>query len=186
MTRYNIGFCKRGHELIGDNKIVTKSGNTRCRICARKLRAEYGSKVNFGGIREQIIQRDGEKCVKCGMTREEHRAKYAHDITVDHIDGNGLNKPIAQKNNNPANLMTLCYPCHMKKESAAGVGVHSQESIARQRTIVPTPCDWCGKSVLKHKGRRFCGLECGYKGRDTSGHRRKREVAKLRGEIFHS
>jgi 5-methylcytosine-specific restriction endonuclease McrA len=74
-------------------------------------------KVNFGGIREEIIQRDGECCVQCGMTRAEHRSEFGRDITVDHIDGRGCNSEVADKNNDPKNLQTLCLPCHSRKDA---------------------------------------------------------------------
>jgi len=77
-------------------------------------------KYLFGGNRELVIQRDGEKCVKCGMTREEHQTKYGLDITVDHIDNNGRNKPRPLKNNDPDNLQTLCLPCHTRKDNRNG------------------------------------------------------------------
>lgn len=73
---------------------------------------------DFGGNREIAIQRDGEKCVTCGMTRDEHRAKYGgKDITVDHIDGSGMSKPKHLKNNALSNLQTLCLGCHGRKDS---------------------------------------------------------------------
>jgi len=74
-------------------------------------------KYMFGGNREKAIQRDGEKCVKCGMTRAEHRERFGRDITVDHIDNNGSQVPSAMKNNSMDNLQTLCSPCHGKKDS---------------------------------------------------------------------
>lgn len=76
----------------------------------------HNDKYFFGGNREIAIQRDGEKCVKCGMTREEHREKFNKDITVDHIDGRGVNSPPHLKNNALDNLQTLCSPCHIIKD----------------------------------------------------------------------
>ena len=70
----------------------------------------YKDRVLFGGNREKAIQRDGEKCVKCGMTREQHRKTFGRDITVDHIDGNGRYTPPEGRNNSLDNLMTLCMP----------------------------------------------------------------------------
>jgi 5-methylcytosine-specific restriction endonuclease McrA len=74
----------------------------------------------FGGNREKAIKRDGEKCVMCGMTRAEHKARYGRDITVDHIDKRGLNTPKAHKNNTLSNLQTMCLPCHAKKDISSG------------------------------------------------------------------
>lgn len=71
----------------------------------------------FGGNREKAIQRDGEKCIKCGMTRQEHRQRYGFDITVDHIDNMGTGKPEALRNSSLSNLQTLCCVCHGKKDN---------------------------------------------------------------------
>jgi hypothetical protein len=70
----------------------------------------------FGGNRELAIQRDGEKCVKCGMTRQKHRDTYGCDITVDHMDYMGSSVPKHLKNNDLSNLQTLCKKCHGKKD----------------------------------------------------------------------
>lgn len=72
----------------------------------------------FGGNREAAIQRDGEKCLKCGMTRTQHVERYGRDITVDHIDGRGCNSPKELKNNDLDNLQTLCIRCHARKDNA--------------------------------------------------------------------
>lgn len=77
----------------------------------------YRDNERFGGNREKAIQRDGEKCVKCGMTRNEHKFTFNSDITVDHIDGKGKNTPYHLKNNDLDNLQTLCLPCHGRKDN---------------------------------------------------------------------
>lgn len=76
----------------------------------------------FGGNRELAIQRDGERCVSCGMTRADHKAKFGRDITVDHTDGQGRYTPKTEQNNNLDNLQSLCLPCHGKKDSARRAG----------------------------------------------------------------
>jgi cytochrome c553 len=73
---------------------------------------------HFAGNRELAIQRDGEKCVNCGITRAEHREKYGFDITVDHIDGKGRYTPKDQQNHDLSNLQTLCLSCHGRKDGA--------------------------------------------------------------------
>jgi len=75
-------------------------------------------KHEFGGNREIAIQRDGEKCVKCGMTRQQHKDAFGRDITVDHIDGKGRYTLKSNKNNTLDNLQTLCLSCHGKKDVA--------------------------------------------------------------------
>lgn len=70
----------------------------------------------FGGNREAAILRDKEKCVKCGITRSQHRITYGKDITVDHIDGKGKLVSKEDKNNELSNLQTLCSKCHGAKD----------------------------------------------------------------------
>jgi 5-methylcytosine-specific restriction endonuclease McrA len=72
--------------------------------------------LRFGGNREIVIQRDGEKCRRCGMTREEHYKLFGRDITVDHINNLGRRTPVGLRDNSLNNLETLCLPCHGKKD----------------------------------------------------------------------
>lgn len=65
---------------------------------------------NFGGNRYVVLARDGYRCVRCGITKDEHMEKYGRDISVDHIDGD-------RSNNQPSNLQTLCLRCHGKKDA---------------------------------------------------------------------
>lgn len=71
----------------------------------------------FGGNREKTIIRDGGKCVKCGMNREDHQKRFSRDITVDHINGRGRNTPTREQDNRLENLQTLCLECHGKKDT---------------------------------------------------------------------
>ena len=89
----------------------------------------YMHVTRFNGLREQAIQRDGEACVDCGMTRQEHKAEWGRDITVDHIDG--LGRYSRKKNNSIDNLQTLCLRCHGRKDQERSTGWHSAESKAR-------------------------------------------------------
>jgi 5-methylcytosine-specific restriction endonuclease McrA len=66
----------------------------------------------FGGLRESVILRDGERCLSCGMTREAHREQYGFDLNVHHKDGVGRRRSDAH--NLPENLITLCHSCHGK------------------------------------------------------------------------
>lgn len=71
----------------------------------------YSTTANYGagGNREQILDRDGRQCVKCGMTEQEHLAKWGRPITIDHKDKD-------RTNNSPENLQTLCLTCHGRKD----------------------------------------------------------------------
>lgn len=76
----------------------------------------YEDKVEFGGNRLVVLERDGHRCTECEMPDEEHRARWGCSLTVDHVDGNGRGK--ALKNNDITNLRTLCLPCHGAKDGA--------------------------------------------------------------------
>lgn len=105
--------CKKGtHEWTKSN-IVVVDGRNRCAPCYKAKKQRY----YFGENRELAIQRDGGKCVECGMTREQHREKYGRDINVDHIDKMGVSVPKDKKNNGLSNLQTLCASCHTRKDS---------------------------------------------------------------------
>lgn len=113
-------ICKQGHV---DKIYIRKDRNSarechECRkITARLHRRKYHNRDNFGGNLESAILRDGEKCKNCGMTREEHRAYFGRDITVDHITGQGaFDKGSVEPDNSLDNLQTLCLVCHGCKD----------------------------------------------------------------------
>lgn len=66
----------------------------------------YGLEFN-GELKEQIRQRDGYICQKCGITQEECISKYDMVLSVHHIDYD-------KTNNKPDNLICLCPVCHGK------------------------------------------------------------------------
>lgn len=121
----NNSICKNSHSIAKENIYTPADGRKLCLTCHRerarlwhyknldrsraKSRLDH-DKRGFNGLRVIIILRDGEACIKCGMTRDEHQEEYKRDITVDHIDKN-------RKNNSPSNLQTLCIPCHTRKDS---------------------------------------------------------------------
>ena len=77
----------------------------------------YRNNFLFGGNREEAIIRDGEKCVRCGMTREQHKKTFGRDITVDHKNHKGRHTPKEEQDNRLENLQTLCLPCHGVKDN---------------------------------------------------------------------
>lgn len=72
-----------------------------------KKRREKDNLKHFGGNREKAILRDGQRCKKCGLSREESRKKYKKDLFVLHI-GRG-------NDNDLDNLITLCPECFYKR-----------------------------------------------------------------------
>jgi len=109
-------YCSKPHW-----KMYNQKYDERRKEYTRKYRKEKGiksisamHKIRFGGLREEVIKRDNEKCVDCGMTRQEHKDRWGRDITVDHIDGNGRNANI--KNHDIINMQTMCLRCHGRKD----------------------------------------------------------------------
>lgn len=62
-----------------------------------------------GGNRENVLVRDGYRCVRCRMTDAQHKEKWARPITVDH-------KSKDRSDNSMENLQTLCLKCHGNKD----------------------------------------------------------------------
>ena len=120
--------CLKTKRILDFSRNKTSKGGrlNSCKECQgkciklyMKLNPECGKKAcyknRFGGNREIVLARDGNKCVQCGMTREQHQKTFKRDITVDHIDGRG--RYSASKNHEIDNLQTLCLICHGKKDS---------------------------------------------------------------------
>ena len=57
----------------------------------------------WDALRSAVLVRDDIMCVECGAGGEAH-------LTCHHIDHD-------KTNNDPDNLITLCWPCHMPKQS---------------------------------------------------------------------
>lgn len=112
-------------------------------------------KYLYGGNREKVIKRDNEKCVRCGVTREEHKLLYGKDITVDHIDRNGKNKPAHLKNNSLENLQTLCFKCHGSKSFVDKQQPRSTHGKLSMYTNYGCRCELCVEANKKYqKGYR--------------------------------
>jgi 5-methylcytosine-specific restriction endonuclease McrA len=79
----------------------------------RKL--QWYGKERFGGLRREVLERDDYKCVRCGMTNNEHMRLWNREITLDHIDKNG--RYSKKPNNTLNNLQTLCLRCHSHKDA---------------------------------------------------------------------
>jgi hypothetical protein len=71
----------------------------------------YSTTANYGagGNREEVLIRDEYRCVKCGMTDDEHKATWSRPITIDH-------KSKDRSDNSMGNLQTLCLKCHGNKD----------------------------------------------------------------------
>jgi 5-methylcytosine-specific restriction endonuclease McrA len=73
----------------------------------RKYQLEHYDKVNYGGNRKKVLDRDGYKCIKCSVTEEESIERYDERLRVVHLG--------AIENNELDNLATFCRNCWMKQ-----------------------------------------------------------------------
>ncbi|WP_343122491.1 HNH endonuclease [Haloquadratum walsbyi] len=71
-------------------------------------------------MREEIIARDNDTCLRCGMDRETHRDQFGRDLHVHHRIPRRrfYNDPDRSVDDAdiPSNLLTLCIPCHRRLE----------------------------------------------------------------------
>lgn len=83
----------------------------------------------YSGNRYKTLERDGYKCVNCGMSWEQHLEIYNSELNVDHIDRD-------RKNNSLDNLQTLCLVCHGKKHSEEGsVGWFKKGNVPHNKKL---------------------------------------------------
>ncbi len=71
----------------------------------QRTRALNTNSAEWKMIRQEILMRDGYRCVVCG------RLGVGRETQVDHIDAD-------DSNNDPANLQTLCASAHSRKTFA--------------------------------------------------------------------
>lgn len=72
-------------------------------------------RYQFSGNKILVYERDGYKCVDCGITYQEYIKKGFGKMPVHHIDNNGYYKSVKDKNNDIDNLVTLCNACHCRE-----------------------------------------------------------------------
>lgn len=78
----------------------------------------FGS--NWAQIRDEIIVRDKESCLRCGMNRKTHKKQFGQDLHVHHRIPrrrfyNDPDQSIEDANTS-SNLLTFCIQCHMRME----------------------------------------------------------------------
>lgn len=115
------------------------SGGTRYSKMLREQR-------HFGGLREAVLQRDGNKCCQCGSW---------HQLLVHHKDGNGRGVP--EPINQIDNLITLCRKCHMdahRPKLQAGRGFVGDKQWSAKYGL--NACRKCGRSDRPHNGDGLC------------------------------
>lgn len=113
----NDKYVRENKEKVQERQRKWRERRRLARITPKIALGTYNSGIaetRYGGLREFVIQRDGEKCIDCGLTRQEHWKLYGKDLTVNHI--NGLGRNTKNPDNRPENLETLCLRCHGKKD----------------------------------------------------------------------
>lgn len=101
---------------------------------------------HYSGVREDVLKRDGYRCVKCGS---------CHQLVVHHKDGNGRGHK--NPNNDIANLETLCRACHIKahrRQIQSGRGFIYDAKWSPKYGL--EACRECNKSDAKHNSEGLC------------------------------
>lgn len=83
----------------------------------------------YGGIKKEVYQRDNYQCCDCYITQAEYLKKGHGRLHVHHIDNSGYGKPVAEKNNDINNLVTLCNACHKREHQRIAHG-HAPRTLA--------------------------------------------------------
>jgi len=88
---------------------INREWKKRNRHLQQAYKRKHVDKVRHGGNRDLVMKRQGNACLHCGLTRDQHRIKYGRDFALVHLDGEGRNskKPNIGKNN----LIGLCLDC---------------------------------------------------------------------------
>lgn len=111
-----------------------------------KFKREHGYSTNAhyrtGGLREKVLQRDGRKCVRCGMSDIEHKRIWDRPITLDHRDRN-------KRHNTLENLQTLCLVCHGSKDISFSLKVSKVEPLKAAILTLRAQGWSCTKIALK-------------------------------------
>lgn len=125
---------KRYEDEFGSwNNAIKKAGFDPHHVRIRKKGKYPPGGSNFKRIREKVIQKDGEECRKCGITREKHKSIYNSDIHVHHIISRKFfldNKFHRLEDGNiSSNLITLCSSCHTKTDNRMKSGIGVEKSV---------------------------------------------------------
>jgi len=107
-NRQRCSTCSKKH--TDERKIVISSEyhlKNKERINNKRLLERWGN------TREIVLKRDGEKCVECGLSREDHFKKYNKDIVV--YNPNVKNRQDRNYiKDDPKELITVCLCCQGK------------------------------------------------------------------------
>lgn len=137
------GLCNSCYQRDYRNDPKNKKGIAKAKHrWWRKMGGIAFSKVDreqrwFANLREDVLERDGYKCVRCGSDE---------DLTVHHVDGEGRGS--ARPNNLLENLLTVCRACHAR--------IHHGEKNVWSRKY--DKCQTCGTVDRPHAAKGFCTI----------------------------
>lgn len=94
-----------GRLTTGSRCIDCRRAKDRRRGAGRPTPSQRGYGSAWRALREQILDRDGRQCTRCGTAGEQ-----GNPLTVDHITAKSHGG-----SDDPSNLRTLCKRCHGRK-----------------------------------------------------------------------
>jgi hypothetical protein len=133
---YQRGYRARNAERIAESKRDWYAAHPGYHAKQRETQ-------HFGGLRQQALRRDGNRCTECGSPK---------NLVVHHKDGEGRGKK--DPNNHIDNLTTLCRACHAKHHS-------TNKGWSRHHEC----CRQCNRTDRKHNAKGLC-WSCYHKWRD--------------------
>ena len=120
---YNKEYKRKNREKVNEsNKLYRLLHPEK----SKHWQSLYRNKSRFGGLREDVLQRDNNMCVNCGSKEE---------LTVDHKDGN-------RQNNSIQNLQVLCLCCHGKKDVQRRRPFSEYSEIGKQKMLFNLTRRW--------------------------------------------
>jgi 5-methylcytosine-specific restriction endonuclease McrA len=144
------GLCKRCYsaQYAADNseRVSAQKHEWYVKAGGKDWAKVQREQRHYGGLRDQVLARDGYRCVLCGSVV---------GLVVHHKDqrGRGHKHP----NNNMNNLETRCRPCHM--------GVHRPQLNAGRNFVAShgwspkyglDACKKCHRSDRPHNAKGLC------------------------------
>ena len=127
---------RKSYEKYMNDPKLKKELNERARI----HQSNYRERTKFGGNGAKALERDNNKCVKCGSVEM---------LAVHHIDGNGSNLKDELQNNSLDNLVTLCFSCHAREHREQ----EKENKTSKFLGVWKRKDSW--QAQLRHKGKRY-------------------------------
>jgi HNH endonuclease len=109
------GFCEPAEQMLRDGTLCV----------AEATQNKWPSRYVSEKLRLQVLERDGNKCVKCGKTT---------DLEIDHV------VPVSKGGESKLeNLQTLCRPCNRRKRVRVEGAAQTRVASATQNKVQRSP-----------------------------------------------